>query len=1480
MGEMKIKTVKKQSEDNNKNFINTIKENLNKNPEQKLHNMQNENIISINNKDTNTEKKNYYEHVNKTPIDFDIIDSYINNSYDDFLIDDYETSYSDNCSIKESIKELINNCNNIFNNNLENKITCNFSEDIDLKDPKFIAENLTNEEIVKHGDSNYIDNSIDDENIDVTLNIAIENNGYSPLSYQTSDCKKVNTLNDYNILNEYKDNIIFTKKSKNYYPNCNTSIYVENPFSELCNNYLNEKEINTSILDAQLNNTRKNVDKHFSKIKCNKKKMAKAHLTSYTSFNLYTQKNLCHLLLNNVIIKNRIQIKSNKENSDPAFYFRITKKNMPILHTRIMCGKKEKNKSKQTKINYYANKHFNRFDLSNVENYSDEKVEKVKCNTFKNLKLENNKNGNISNEHKMVKHKKEIINHQNTTKSSLKTNENIIDILYENEKLDNDSIFKIETNIRNDTCFYNSDNNRGSSKQKSVNEDVGNFEKQKSVNEDVSNFERQKIKVSKDKNNKAQNKSNIEIILKKVKLKKCKNMIYIYFYGENNFKICKFKIEPDIVKRSCKMFKNIDVSKKNKCIFTIKKDRILKRFIKISLSNSNNFVNNKNDNNKIIPNLNFQNNTICEITDKIFNVSNFLILFTLIKIKSKIYIFVNEINNIKIKINEIIKHIDKNINEISNIITNLKNVDNIKNTSENIKLINLMVIFLKITNIYSSASEKVRSQYNDFTSIQYNHEIIHSYIFFIKKFDKYIITSVVDIQKFYTKIKEVMKIKQKEKEKKTNLNENISIKQNDKFILSSFYSDLIQCLITHYQKISIFRKILDIYLIELKNFKKYQKEYIYNKLHFITNSKCSYNLLLFSFVIKCKWLSEISIRDICNNFNLNKFDKEKKQYFYFLSKKIKMKILNKFKENNKNDAYNKLKETQFQESLDIFMNNSTNNSINSSFINTCEQSLDIENMSDLFKTNETLDFVKNVRKFLERKNGICKKSKKIIRMDKYKDIKKNDTLSLLKEKKHEPTEKSKNNDKDSTILKFKKELSLNQIKIFKKQIKGKNKNITNMNKLKINKNYLLTSQLNGCNIKDDCKDKTEEDKKENDKPQNNSNNSNIEENFLKDYNDRPISYEEIKMSSNLSEKAKLPKFVQNNKKDKIKIVENIKNIKKIEKKYKHMQEAKNKENFKITLNELRLKKITKRNNIKLLKSRLLKNKKTINVSLCDMKNDTIDNISVNLKINKKNINHETRSKKNSKSNITKIVKYTHLHEVNNSKVSNYDDKIKPSNCENIKQSFNGIIKNNSIDKQPNKLNMPLRNKGRKNSHIFLNKYEKDDIMNKNVNNSEQIKQYSKSEKINSEIMHIINESNRGIQKVNNKYIYMEKNYNKNVENDIKLLENSIYSNIFYDKINEPNFSENNFFFITQMDNTDKKIKPSRNNYNTIVSSQTSCIINSKNKNTESLKNNNLEPNKIIKYKLSDYSQKINKHEKELHLYSFNGAKHENKTVNM
>lgn len=567
VGEMKVKGVKKQSEDNNKNFINNIKENINKNPEQQLHNMQNENIIYINDKDTNPEKKTYYEHVNKKPIDFDIIDSYINNNCDDFLIDDYETLYSDNCSIKESIKELINNCNNIFNNNLENKITYNFSEDIDLKDPKFIAENLTNEEILKRRDSNYIDNSIDDKDIDIALNIPTENNGYSPLSYQTSDCKKVNSLNNYNILNEYKDNIIFTKKSKNYYPNCNTSIYVENPFSELCNNYLNERkiEINTSILDPQLNNTyiktskntNKSVDNNCRKKKCNKKKMTKAHLTSYTSFNLYTQKNLCNLLLNNVIIKNRIQMKSNKENSDPAFYFRITKKNMPILHTR-MCGKKEKNKSKQIKINYYANKHFNRFGLSNVENCSDEKTEQVKCNSFKILKLEANQNDNLSNEHKMVKRKKEIINHQSTTKSSLNTNENIIDILYENEKLDNDDVFKIGTNIRNDTCFYNNDNNRSSSKHKSV-------------KEDVSKFEKQKIEISKDKNNKPQNKSNIEILLKKVKLKKCKNMTYIYFYGEDNFKICKFKIEPDIVKRSCKLFKNIDVSKKKNVFLLLKR---------------------------------------------------------------------------------------------------------------------------------------------------------------------------------------------------------------------------------------------------------------------------------------------------------------------------------------------------------------------------------------------------------------------------------------------------------------------------------------------------------------------------------------------------------------------------------------------------------------------------------------------------------------------------------------------------------------------------------------------------------------------------------------------------------------------------------------------------------------------------------------------------------------------------------------------
>ncbi|CAD2104974.1 hypothetical protein YYG_02025 [Plasmodium vinckei petteri] len=1323
MEEMEIKGIKKQGENNNNNFVDTIKENIKKNPEQQLHNMQ-------------PEKINYYEHVNKKPIDLGIVDSYINNNYDDFLIDDYETLPSDNCSIKELINELINNCNNIFDNNFKNKITYNFSEDGDSKDSKFIAESLTNE-IVKCGSFNYIDNSIDDKDIDIPMNIATENNGDSALPYQTDDCKKVNFLNNYNALNEYKDNIIFTKKSKNYYPNCNTSIYVENPSSELCN-----------------------------------KKMMKPYLTSYTSFNLYPQKKLCHLLLNNVIIKNQIQIKCNKKNSNPPFYFRITKKSMPILHTR-MFRKKEKNKSKQTKINYYSDKHFNQFGLSNLENCSDEKTEQEKCNTFDILKLEANQNANLPNEHKMVKCIKKNIDRQSTTKDSLNINEKIIDILYENEKLDSDGVFKIEPRISNGTCFYNSDHNRSRSKPKNV--------------KDVSVGEKQKIETSKDKHD----ESNIEILLKKVKLKKRKNMTYFYFYAENNFKICKLKIEPDLVKRSCKLFKNIDLSKKKKCIFTIKKDRIVKRFIKISLLNNNNFVNNKNCENKIILDLSIQNNSICEITDKIFNVSNFLILFTLIKIKYKIYICVNEINNIKIKINDIIKHIDKNINEIANIITNLKNVDNTKNTSENIKLENLMIIFLKITNIYSSTSENVKSQYNEFSSIQYNNEIVHSYIFFIKKFDKYIITSVMDIQNFYTKIKEMMKIK-----------------QNDNFFCPSFYSDLIQCLMTHYQKISIFRKILDIYLIELKNFKKYQKEYTNNKLHFIASSKCPYNLLLFSFGIKCKWLSEICIRHICNNFNLNEFDNEKKLYFSLLSEKIKTKILNKFKESNNNDAYNKLKEIQFHESLDILINNSTNNSDNSSFINTSNQPLDLENMSDLFKTNNTLEFVKNVRTFLERKNGIYNKSNKIIKIAKYEDIKKNSTLSLLKENKHEHMKRSKN--------------------------------ITSMNKLKINKNCFLTNQLNEYSIKGNSKDKTKEDKKEkNDKSQNSDNNKRVEKTFSKDYNDIFIKCDETKMSSNISDKDNPSKLVQTNKKDKIKIVENIKNIKKIEKKYKHMQEAKNKEKFKITLNELRLKKITKRNNIKLLKSRLLKNKKTISVSLRDKKNNTIDKASSN-------------SKKNSKFNITKIVKYTHLLKANNCKVSN-DDKLKPSNCENTKLLYNEIIKSNFIDRETNKSNMPLRNKGRKNCHILLNKYEKDCIKNKNMNNSEQTKQYSKSEKINSDIMHIINESNRGIHKVNNKYIYMEKDCNKNVENDIKLLEDSIYSNIFYDKINEPNFSENNFFFITQMDNNGKKIKPSKNRCNTIVSTQTSCIKNSK--------NNNIASNKIIKYKLSDYSQKINKHMK-------------------
>ncbi|ETW15279.1 hypothetical protein PFFVO_05573 [Plasmodium falciparum Vietnam Oak-Knoll (FVO)] len=114
-------------------------------------------------------------------------------------------------------------------------------------------------------------------------------------------------------------------------------------------------------------------------------------------------------------------------------------------------------------------------------------------------------------------------------------------------------------------------------------------------------------------------------------------------------------------------------------------------------------------------------------------------------------------------------------------------------------------------------------------------------------------------------------------------------------LFSHIHSKLIDHLKIRHNKLLIFKKILEVYLIEITNFAKYQKKYNKNKINLFINSACPYELLLFSSLIKCNILCNVSIRNICNSLHKQTFQKKQSIYNIFLSNKIKNKILTSIK---------------------------------------------------------------------------------------------------------------------------------------------------------------------------------------------------------------------------------------------------------------------------------------------------------------------------------------------------------------------------------------------------------------------------------------------------------------------------------------------------------------------------------------------------------------------------------------------------------
>ncbi|SBS83969.1 hypothetical protein POVCU2_0023780 [Plasmodium ovale curtisi] len=1081
------------------------------------------------------------------------------------------------------------------------------------------------------------------------------------------------------------------------------------------------------------------------------------------------------------------------------------------------------------------------------------------------------------------------------------------------------------------------------------------------------------------------NIQHMNTLIEKIKLKKCKENVYIYFYTKNNVKFFEFNMELGVLGENCILFKNLNLTEGKQC--TIKKEDIMRRYGDILSLNGDACSGRSGGSGSGYCISDYSSKSyerVRELIGKSLSLENFLVLFTLLKIKRRTNLFLSEINKIILEICELIVHMDGKLGKIRNLISDLTLFQNKQNSTKFLIIKKLMNFFLQITNIYSNIYSKIKSQISTFSFIQFNHEIANSYLFFIKRFDNYISNSVIDIQSFYKQIKG-MHIE-------VNCRTNLS-KQETKFF-SFFFNNLIQLINVHYKKILIFKKILDIYLIELKNFKKYQKEYTYSKVNVLFFSKCPYDLLLFSVIIKCKLLCEICIRNICNNFDFNNFEKEKNIYFLFFNKKLKSSILEKIKKIVKQDIYNQLKKIIFYRELNNLMNNSVktkktekdqlyktyehktdikishdllvdnfsdrgkkknnekkkkeqekngkcshreqpsyrtnaaeenhyilsnstaNNLSSCSSQNHSEQSRCLQNIDHILKTNSALAFVKSIRRSLNRhtcplhaqcsvktkphesEKPFCAGEKRSCAGEKRSCA--GEKRSCAGEKRSCAGEKRscagvfpfcysplegracskvlQRNEENSAKLDShkKKEFLTSEIDRLKKTFKqcelkaekegeSTNKRIStnfrSRKKKKVNKHFNVH---NSCeNFSKNGKKKSiylssYDSREEGVTPKNGHTNQNERRG-----NENNVAICGKQNCNERSGKMKPKGEWEKSERKKVKIIENIENIKVFEKRYKQLQENKKKEKLKKQLNEMKRTKLTKRNNVNLLKFRGLNNKKKY-VFTSFIKNIKGKNVAVKFKIN----DEDEYCKENSEMH-QKLIPHKSRKCAYTKNGSNF---LNDKNVKNKKHTFDmskslaGERNNVHVShRQSNKTDI-TKSSELQNGHscyISLSKYDSE-LKKENLNNSDRNKNNDKFEyeKVQSDIMNIMKESSIVVNTVDDgdnpfkkNFSNVKKGYTSSVKRNIThnkknneyYLDDHMFFNTSYEEINEPKSSEEHFFF---------GIPKGKGRGGAVPWLPRVRISPELTKNLPAQPDNRIPSKKIIKYKLSDYSQKF------------------------
>ncbi|CAA9988427.1 conserved Plasmodium protein, unknown function [Plasmodium knowlesi strain H] len=785
-----------------------------------------------------------------------------------------------------------------------------------------------------------------------------------------------------------------------------------------------------------------------------------------------------------------------------------------------------------------------------------------------------------------------------------------------------------------------------------------------------------------------------------IKLNFSEGHVFLYFYGENGTQVLQFSIELDLLEQNCKLFKGLSESSgiatnsggninsilgrntlrssprsvdqycsdlpidpTKVATLIIQKEDIIKSYCnRLALSEE-------------------KQEHIHRTISNSLSVENFTILFTLLKMKKKMNILLLQINKITGEIKKLLIMIEKKLEEIESLTPKLEFLRNAKKEAKVTVIQNCMNFFLRITSIYSNICTLIKTQNGIFSHFKFNNEIINSYLFFVKKFSTYISRSVVEIQNFYVQIKNM----QNEQTDQNCLN------RQEKSILKKIHKKLENHLSIHYKKIFIFKQILEIYLIELKNFKKYQKDYMISKINILINYKCPYDLLLFSILVKSKSLCEISVRKICHNFDITNFQTNKRIYALFINKKIKNNILKKIKANVGGNAYVTLKNIFFYNELNGLMKNAlrnggcktgrhlsqkgeetlegnpsdegsmespqeggksprnlidasdicnipsggknetaemgnlpkggeeiqndtyekhdgdvcptgrnqpsesnyelmeesnesvpsnvtTNNLSTCSSLNDCEDSKYLQNIGKILKTNNALTLVKNIRRSLDIDN-LCTSNKCSVENKNvtYKSKCSGEKKSKLSIPSNVQTHISRFTPKNEENY-----IKLNCARKKKKKVENKIDQLR-----KVFKTY-------------------EGERKEKGEKDSSRKNGSIENADWKTHQNgrrvlpprhrrtcckyNPALMDQLNPSEQLSNTDKYTIYNKKEKK-KRKILENIEKIKEIEKNYKQVQEIERQEEFKKKLNEWKMKKITKRNNINLLKIRGLRNNK-------------------------------------------------------------------------------------------------------------------------------------------------------------------------------------------------------------------------------------------------------------------------------------------------